>query len=641
MPQAHALEVALLAAWSPADDLPISTRPGAGPSSVRFRALGQEVLGARRSGRRPMDRSSIELGPGFRRPPPKRRRGRARRIAPCAGARPAARARSSRTPAPGRPVADRAAQPGRAPPPATRAAGCVHVAAGVAQDPPGVRGQPLRHRACARARPAWLPSFVPRTHYRSSRACSTRPRAAFAPQPVYRGSPARRKRACSADDEAVESESGDVELPQRSRRQPAQASSRSTQQISIHASAAGLCALRRGLAGAASPDAPPRSARLVADVEERARHLAFAPRRSRRGGGRRASSRPPRCSRPRCARGGGKPRGPCLATHPYRRAPEIARAAPRAGDYWLRSGDAHNRPCALRNGGADGLPRPAASEPMPFSISLRSRTISTTPSPSALERSRTQTTPVRPAGYTSSLAPACLRAASVEMHSTTRRRSLALAERTGDASLLTGAPACAAEFEYICGRSRAALPLLERALDLERWPFASLRWNSRPPLARGSRTKAGRRRRDVSCLRCCKRQATAATSGCASGSCRISAGSNRTRKARCRRATHPRGRRARATRRVLGIDAAGLQGELDAHLGRVAEARSAAAESLELALATKSENARLDCRAVLGFIELSVGDLEAAARVLVPLPSEALEHGYRCPLPSRSVGERD
>jgi ATP/maltotriose-dependent transcriptional regulator MalT len=72
---------------------------------------------------------------------------------------------------------------------------------------------------------------------------------------------------------------------------------------------------------------------------------------------------------------------------------------------------------------------------------------------------------------------------------------------------------------------------------------------------------------------------------------------------------------------------------LDGQLGRVDEARSSAKQSLELGTASKSENVRLESRAILGLLELSLGNVDAASGFLASLPAEWLELGYRYPSP--------
>jgi DNA-binding CsgD family transcriptional regulator len=212
------------------------------------------------------------------------------------------------------------------------------------------------------------------------------------------------------------------------------------------------------------------------------------------------------------------------------------------------------------------------------------------------------------------------------------RRSLELAEHLGDDSLLTGALTCAAEQEYIAGEIRVAPGLLERALELERWPFAPLRWNPRLSLARWhsyeGRTEEAR---DV------LSQLLAGATERGDEWARLWVLQELSQLDR------DAGRFEAADRSLLEAleitQQAGFwhrtvlvgKAYLDTQLGRVDDARSAANEAVELGIASKSENVRLDSLAVLGFLELSLGDLAAADDRLRTLPAEALERSYRFP----------
>jgi DNA-binding CsgD family transcriptional regulator len=70
---------------------------------------------------------------------------------------------------------------------------------------------------------------------------------------------------------------------------------------------------------------------------------------------------------------------------------------------------------------------------------------------------------------------------------------------------------------------------------------------------------------------------------------------------------------------------------LDAHLGRVEEAREAAERGMALSESCGDEVFRLQHLAVLGFLELSVGDAAAADRILRPLAVRLASSGWREP----------
>ena len=70
---------------------------------------------------------------------------------------------------------------------------------------------------------------------------------------------------------------------------------------------------------------------------------------------------------------------------------------------------------------------------------------------------------------------------------------------------------------------------------------------------------------------------------------------------------------------------------VDACLGRVEAARAAAEEGIALAQPRNDALFGLLCRWTLGFLELSLGDAQAAVAVLGPLPDEMLALGYRHP----------
>ena len=70
---------------------------------------------------------------------------------------------------------------------------------------------------------------------------------------------------------------------------------------------------------------------------------------------------------------------------------------------------------------------------------------------------------------------------------------------------------------------------------------------------------------------------------------------------------------------------------LDAHLGRVQEARDAARRGIALSESCGDEVFLLLHLSVLGFLELSVGDPEAADRILRPLAARIASSALREP----------
>ena len=73
------------------------------------------------------------------------------------------------------------------------------------------------------------------------------------------------------------------------------------------------------------------------------------------------------------------------------------------------------------------------------------------------------------------------------------------------------------------------------------------------------------------------------------------------------------------------------QSLLDAHLGRVDEARAAAEEAVAISKAVSDELFGVQSRTVLGFLELSLGDLRAAVSHLRPLPAWLVARGWNEP----------
>jgi DNA-binding CsgD family transcriptional regulator len=73
------------------------------------------------------------------------------------------------------------------------------------------------------------------------------------------------------------------------------------------------------------------------------------------------------------------------------------------------------------------------------------------------------------------------------------------------------------------------------------------------------------------------------------------------------------------------------QALLEAHRGEVASARAAAESAVEIAEAVSDALFGIQSRTVLGFIELSVGNLDAADLLLRPLPDWLISHGWEEP----------
>ena len=82
-----------------------------------------------------------------------------------------------------------------------------------------------------------------------------------------------------------------------------------------------------------------------------------------------------------------------------------------------------------------------------------------------------------------------------------------------------------------------------------------------------------------------------------------------------------------------------LRALVDAHLGRVAEARAATDEGLPLALAVGVVPAHLEMLAIRGFLEYSLGEAREAHRFLGPLPRAVAEAGFGEPALFRFHGD--
>jgi DNA-binding CsgD family transcriptional regulator len=78
---------------------------------------------------------------------------------------------------------------------------------------------------------------------------------------------------------------------------------------------------------------------------------------------------------------------------------------------------------------------------------------------------------------------------------------------------------------------------------------------------------------------------------------------------------------------------------VDAHLGRVAEARAATDEGMPLALAVGAMPANFEMLATRGFLEHSLGDAREAQRFLGPLPRAVAEAGFGEPVLFRFHGD--
>jgi DNA-binding CsgD family transcriptional regulator len=313
------------------------------------------------------------------------------------------------------------------------------------------------------------------------------------------------------------------------------------------------------------------------------------------------------------------------------RRSELVERTLQAGDYRLRSGDAHGARVRFQlalERASSGRQRSEAllrlaqiTNDLDEAVDLGLRALDDTADPAQTCRLHQQLAGVY-------LARGLAREALVHA-----RRSLEAAEQLGDESLLAGALTCASELEYIsAGNAEQAVGLLQRALALERRPFAPLRWNPQLSLARWH-VYEGR-----------GEEATAGLTALLDGA--DDRGDDWVRVLLLQelsRVDSNAGRLETADRRLTeAIELAQLAGfghrtllvakaYLDTQLGRVAEARSLASESLELGIAGKSEHVRLDSLAVLGFLELSLGDLSAANARLRTLPAEWLACGTRFP----------
>ena len=82
-----------------------------------------------------------------------------------------------------------------------------------------------------------------------------------------------------------------------------------------------------------------------------------------------------------------------------------------------------------------------------------------------------------------------------------------------------------------------------------------------------------------------------------------------------------------------------LRALVDAHLGRVAEARAATDEALPLALELGVAPAHLELLGIRGFLEHSLGDASEAQRFLGPLPRAVAEAGFGEPALFRFHGD--
>jgi DNA-binding CsgD family transcriptional regulator len=371
---------------------------------------------------------------------------------------------------------------------------------------------------------------------------------------------------------------------------------------------------------------------VVADVEERARHLALArddPDEDLASALQQAAEHAENRGAPETAAE--------LADLAMNRTvagerQKIVQRALQAGDFRLRSGDADGararfemalQSASSRRERTDALLRLAQiADDLDDAVALGTRALANADDAAQACRIHQQ------------LAPACFangRALAALDHA---RQSLVLAEHIDDESLLTGALTCASEYEYMFGESRSALPLLERALDLEHWPFAPLRWNPRISLARWlvyeGRTQEARRALSALLQAATDRGDEWVRVWILDNFCAVEQDAGELDQAeRYMREEVELAQRGGIWHRALLVRKASLDGQL----GRVDEARSGAEQSLELGIASKSETVRLESRAVLGLLELSIGNLDAASGFLASLPAEWLDRGYRYPSP--------
>jgi DNA-binding CsgD family transcriptional regulator len=212
------------------------------------------------------------------------------------------------------------------------------------------------------------------------------------------------------------------------------------------------------------------------------------------------------------------------------------------------------------------------------------------------------------------------------------RRAVELAELAGDDALLVSALTQRAEREYVHGHVEVAVALLDRALALEKRVSVRLFHSPRITQARGFEhlDRYGEARAlYVELLGDAEEQGDEW--------------------ARLRILWNLAELEVSAGRfeAALGNANAGLelaeaadlnvqrflfaQGESAAYLGRVEEARAALAKCLEFGERTKSRDLERSAHALLGFLELSLGDAESAAELLRALPAALVSEGGLAP----------
>jgi DNA-binding CsgD family transcriptional regulator len=214
------------------------------------------------------------------------------------------------------------------------------------------------------------------------------------------------------------------------------------------------------------------------------------------------------------------------------------------------------------------------------------------------------------------------------------RRGLELAERLGDRVLVAKAIAQVGVVETWTGEATAGL--LERGVELERTLDERLDFFSSPSTALGRRLMYAGRLDEAR-----ERFEAALVRGTEDGHepSRVGAFLNLA-ELECRAGSWE----AAEGYAVAGfelVEQLGLEQSegamlyaralVDAHRGRVAQARAEAEAGIARSQGVKGEIFRIQTLATLGFLELSLGDFEAADRYLRPLPGLLAAAGYREP----------
>jgi DNA-binding CsgD family transcriptional regulator len=209
------------------------------------------------------------------------------------------------------------------------------------------------------------------------------------------------------------------------------------------------------------------------------------------------------------------------------------------------------------------------------------------------------------------------------------------AERTGDPSVLAIALTRTAGHEYRAGRSAVALPLLERARALEpRGPPLPVYWGPEVQLAR---ILGFQGRIDESRAKFASLLELVAANGDERSKIRVLyyLAEHEWRTGKFNEAARHATDAAELAEQIgLGPDGWGAlyhKAAAEAHLGRVDEARADAERILSVAEETKTYEGRIEGRSVLGFLELSLGNLDAADGYLRTVPEMKLAQGWRAP----------